>query len=161
MSATKNIVGMINRSRRITYLSTAHWPRTECKARCFLNMVAGNRRSRLSPAPSHDYPSLTRSSAPLRHVRIDEATLLEAERGEVEVLDPWLFEHRVRVVVDPGRRRVLREETRSPLVEIVALLWVRLLVAVGHELVVLRIVVSDLCHCRLGVEHGRQPVLLV
>src|SRR5205807_501753 len=107
MSATKNIVGMINRSRRITYLSNCALASNRVYSPTLFEYVAVNRRSRLSPAPSFHDPLFARSLAPLRHVRIYEATLLEAKRGEVAVLDPGLLENRVRVVVDPRGRRVL------------------------------------------------------
>src|SRR5256886_10328916 len=133
ISATKNIVGMIKRRRRITYLSTTHWPRSECIARRFQNASpetegAGSRR------PLHATRRAFDRLALLRHVRIGPACFLEAERGQIEALHPRLLKHRVRVVVDPGCGRILRQETRGLLVEVVTLLRVGLLVTVGHEL---------------------------
>src|SRR5436190_11629169 len=107
ISATKNIVGMIKRRRRITYLSTTHWPRNECIARRFQNASPETEGGRLSPAPFMRLVARFDRLALLRHVRIGPACFLEAERGQVEVLDPRLLEHRVRVVVDPRGRRVL------------------------------------------------------
>src|SRR5256885_2098008 len=109
--ATKNMVGMINRSRRITYLSTAHCSKRVYSA-MLLKLCRRNRRDRLAPVPPCD-SSRARPSALLRHVDIGEAGLLEPQRGEVEVLHVWLDESRGCVGVDSCGGRGLWGETRG------------------------------------------------
>src|SRR2546427_6394851 len=105
--ATKNIVGMINRSRRITYLSTDlsrvyNARRSEC--------VARNERGRLPPAPFLR-SLLTRSElALLGHVDVGPVLTFEPESRDRVVLDPRLLQDLGRVVVDERGRGVRREE---------------------------------------------------
>jgi len=46
----------------------------------------------------------------LGDVEVDVAGLFETERGDVEILHPWLLENLRRAVVDESDGRVLREK---------------------------------------------------
>src|SRR5690242_14035497 len=105
MRATKNIVGMINRSRRMTYLSTGL--NTECIARCVQNASQQTEGAGATPAP---LVFDARGLALLCHVQVGEGCFLETEGGDIEVLHPWLLQDLGGPVVDERHRGVLGQD---------------------------------------------------
>src|SRR6266403_2507753 len=116
MSATKNIVGMISRSRRMTYLSTGLRP----------SVSRNTEGAGVLPAPSR-----RRSDGALgllRHVDAGPVIELEAKRCDRVILHVRLLQELDHVVVDPCHRRILRQLLAGLQVHVVTFLQVGLFV---------------------------------